>query len=637
MVITNFMDAKILRVVPLIGLLGWQSLPGQVILPIVTTADSGGGSLRNTLAAANAIPLDEDVIIDFSPLQFSTAPNDAIIGLSSGQLTITRRMQWIANPGSQSVVIKNTGSSRILNIDSATSGSLVIANIRFEGGRFNATSPRGGAVNYLQSPSGVGNLQLRFIGCQFIDNLVGADDPGSRPTGADGGAIYFGGSANSSGIRSSLHLADCLFDGNRAIAAGNVVGSAVVINGASLLLERGRLENQIAMASGNSTGGALRISDPVAPCIIRDSVFIGNSAPTAGAIQLVDLTALEGNPMVLDVSGCLFVGNSSPFRAGAISINVATPGKICLFRNCTFTMNEGTTSVIEASGETRVDLQHCTISENIHNSLISSALAPLVNNSNVSFRITRSIVAGNRLSSGNQSTTISPDIRNGGSNVVSEGYNLIGSAAGLAGIFTQPGDMTGADNTNPMDPVLARLADYGGPTATMPPLPESPAVDKIPGAQAGLVPVDARGTSRPGGAQGDIGAIELPRLPFSTWNLAIPDSTRRGSLDDPDGDGLPNLLEYLFGSNPNTSSPDPVRVIQSDDGYQIQVIRSSLIRPAFFSSISFDSSDDLEGWNPAGSTPVVTPLTEGSIEHLRYLYPMNVIPGGRKFFRMSAQ
>ena len=39
-------------------------------------------------------------------------------------------------------------------------------------------------------------------------------------------------------------------------------------------------------------------------------------------------------------------------------------------------------------------------------------------------------------------------------------------------------------------------------------------------------------------------------VPFGTWALAIPDSTKRGALDNPADDGVPNLLKYALGLAP---------------------------------------------------------------------------------------
>ena len=58
--------------------------------------------------------------------------------------------------------------------------------------------------------------------------------------------------------------------------------------------------------------------------------------------------------------------------------------------------------------------------------------------------------------------------------IQSSGYNLIGRADNLNG--WQPSDLLGS-LAHPLNPLLARLQDYGGPTPTMALLPGSPAID----------------------------------------------------------------------------------------------------------------------------------------------------------------
>jgi hypothetical protein len=96
------------------------------------------------------------------------------------------------------------------------------------------------------------------------------------------------------------------------------------------------------------------------------------------------------------------------------------------------------------------------------------------------------------------------------------GFNLVGNGDGSSG-FGMPGshDQVGTAAT-PLAPQLAPLADYGGPTWTMPPLPGSLAIDQ---GTAGGVTLDQRGRARPydqptvanmaGGDGSDIGAYEL--------------------------------------------------------------------------------------------------------------------------------
>ena len=60
------------------------------------------------------------------------------------------------------------------------------------------------------------------------------------------------------------------------------------------------------------------------------------------------------------------------------------------------------------------------------------------------------------------------------------------------------------------DPLLAPLADNGGPTLTFAVLPGSPAVDA--GNSSGCPATDQRGVKRPQGSACDIGAFEAPPI-----------------------------------------------------------------------------------------------------------------------------
>ena len=81
--------------------------------------------------------------------------------------------------------------------------------------------------------------------------------------------------------------------------------------------------------------------------------------------------------------------------------------------------------------------------------------------------------------------------------VVSLGYNLIGSTSGSSGWVS-----TDLQNLNPL---LAVLGNYGGPTQTMALLPGSPAIGK--GIARSGVTTDGRGAPRPKSGV-DIGAFQ---------------------------------------------------------------------------------------------------------------------------------
>jgi len=126
-----------------------------------------------------------------------------------------------------------------------------------------------------------------------------------------------------------------------------------------------------------------------------------------------------------------------------------------------------------------------------------------------SVTLENTIIAGNTAANGSGNTTGAPTAGpNVDGAVTSNGHNLLGIATDATG-FTGTGDQTGAN------PMLAALADNGGPTQTMALLTGSPAIDA--GVAAGAT-FDQRGLARtfddPGVANAatsdgtDIGAFE---------------------------------------------------------------------------------------------------------------------------------
>jgi hypothetical protein len=82
--------------------------------------------------------------------------------------------------------------------------------------------------------------------------------------------------------------------------------------------------------------------------------------------------------------------------------------------------------------------------------------------------------------------------------IIDGGHNICSDASAN---FTSP------TSRNDTDPLLGALGYYGGPTPTMPLLPNSPAIDA--GDNAACPATDQRGVSRPQGVACDIGAFEL--------------------------------------------------------------------------------------------------------------------------------
>ena len=122
----------------------------------------------------------------------------------------------------------------------------------------------------------------------------------------------------------------------------------------------------------------------------------------------------------------------------------------------------------------------------------------------------------------NQST-IAGNTANGlGDNLFADGNvtatNSIIASAGdttLTSSIDGAGTVSGTNNIIGMDPLLGPLADNGGPTQTMLPLPGSPMIDS---GGASALATDQRGFTRTVGSAPDIGAAELQERIVTTDN-----------------------------------------------------------------------------------------------------------------------
>ena len=108
-------------------------------------------------------------------------------------------------------------------------------------------------------------------------------------------------------------------------------------------------------------------------------------------------------------------------------------------------------------------------------------------------------------------------------------------------------DISFGDATCPganVDPLLAALADNGGPTMTQALEPNSPALDAVPATGAGCAATDQRGVSRPQGTACDIGAYEHAP-PDVTTGAATGISTSAATIQ---GQVVPNARSTTYHS-----------------------------------------------------------------------------------------
>lgn len=624
------------------------SAQAQTILTVTNTNDNGAGSLRATIATANEIDPAEPVVIDLGVLQFL---GDPVIELSAS-IGVNRPMDILNNDAAAPVTLRMVGSSRHLILFTDVPGSFTIAGIRFEDGRQPAnTNSTGGAIFF--NPSNPNTLNI--IGCSFVGNTAGEDVAFTNRDGL-GGAIYMVFSGSASLDNTSLVVRNSVFHNNHAFSYNNGVsiragrGGAIFTRRVNVLIEDSVFTDNSSTAESvfYAGGGALALESPGTVTILRSS-FSGNKGGLGASTVWVGAQATNNTPAaVVTIADSVFHHNGTSTGTAAI-VGGGRPdaGSSLLLRNTTLSRNLGAdcSTILLSEGFGPLELVHSTVTRN--HSGNSTAAIRLLGSGN-SLTLSRSIVAGNTQTNPNSPSSSDiqllriPDVF---PDFVSTGYNVVGSADGANTVnadvlitgLSNAGDVFGS-NASPFDPGLAELADYGGPTLTAPPLPTGPLVDAIPGA-ANVLAADQRQISRPQGTASDIGAVELPRVAFTTWNLQIPNSGQRGATADPDDDDKPNSLEYYLGTNPTLPSVAPVRMVSDETGDFLEVIRSASVRPAFFTLERVETSPSLNvsDWSPLNIRPIVTPETPGSIERMRFRYPLVLGAEPARFYRVRVQ
>jgi hypothetical protein len=223
---------------------------------------------------------------------------------------------------------------------------------------------------------------------------------------------------------------------------------------------------------------------------IRNSVFRYNDHYGLRCDPDLGVLSVSSSAFYANIGGGLFLGEK---------LNVTVD-------NCTITRHTGGAAVY-ISQAMEVLFRHCTIADNVTVSEPGS-WPPWPEGAFVSgdrVELQNCIVADNPTSGSPHASGLVGDWLDGGG-------NIIGGPARL-GV----------------------LQHNGGPTHSLMPLPDSPAIDA---GRPSDVMLDARGLSRMAGAAPDAGAIELGAEPPA----------------DTDTDGLPDLWERLYGLNPTNPS-----------------------------------------------------------------------------------
>jgi parallel beta-helix repeat protein len=519
----------------------WQGIasPDETLTVIArsfvvnTTEDAfgfyrGTTSLREAIAGANAA---SGQAITFDSTVFNTAMTITLSGTQL-ELSNTTGTETITGPAA-GVTVSGNHSSRVFQVDGGVTVSL--SGMTITGG--SASNGGGladdGGTATLTNCTVSGNIAagnggglynnsgtMALINCTVSGNIAGGNGGGlynnSGTTAltnctVGGNSASNGGGAFTGGV---YYYYGGTYYGTTALTNCTVSGNSASDGGGGLFTSScgtTTLANTTVSANSAYFGGGLFTVGYYSTTTLTNCTVSGNSAAGSGGGGLVlnsgtaTLTncTVSGNSAGNDGGGlynrggtatltnCTVSGNSAGFGAG-LDCFVSTT----TLTNCTVSGNSasiGGGGLVNNSGT--ATLTNCTVSGNSAG-----------NNGGGLYEFDGSFSTlniGNTIVAGNTAGTSERDVIGTFSSL---GNNLIGATDGSSGWVGS--DLTGTSAT-PLDPGLAPLGNYGGPTETMAVLLNSAAIDAGNNA---LVPVgvtaDQRGFARIVHSVVDIGAFE---------------------------------------------------------------------------------------------------------------------------------
>lgn len=565
-------------------LTAFSGVANASVITVTSTTDSGAGSLRQALVGAT--PGDTISI---------PTPGDYLI--TSAELAVTKNVS-IEGSG-PTVRIVGDGNNRVFNV---TAGNATLSNLTVTGGGLSGPVVNGGGI-----ANGAGTLVLRKV--TVTGNSV------SNPSG---GIPAGGGVFNQSG---TLQIIDSTISANTAAVTpkgGEVPeGGGVASESGSVTITRSSITGNTASiaepggapagAGVESSGGTLAIADST----VSGNTNTGGSVAQGGGIAAFNTTTV--------ITGTTVSGNVAS-ETGAGTIGEA--GGIFQFHgslsliNSTIAANSAAAQLSEGGGlearETTVQVTNSTIAANV-------ASGPEAAGGNLLAREKATVKPQNTIIAGGTGATRPNCAVTSESAIQSQGHNLdsLNECS-----FTATGDLVNAD------PLLALLADNGGPTQTMALAGISPAIDAADG--AACPPTDQRGVLRPAGAGCDIGAFELA-TPGATSGQASGvgqvSATLGGIAVNPDLAGATTLFQYgtttAYGLVAPGQAVDPttaqapisasIGALTPGTTYHYRLVVQNAVGSAFGADRTFTTAPAPGSKLGPSTTPTVTKATQSHV------------------------
>jgi len=441
---------------------------------LLDVVDDGDGvtSLREAIATANSTSEDE--------INFSVTGE---IDLLLGELQIADSLT-IAGPGRELLTIDAHQQSRVLNYESGF-GDLTIVGLTLKGGNTTGNVAYGGGIHFVSS----GSLYLNDS--DVIDNHASGHGGGiyarklvvTNSTLSGNSALGVGGGISGN----SLDIFDSTIAKNTSVSGlsggGGIWGQTVtlvasVVTGNSTTGKYGR-------GGGLTVRGSGTFIDSVVSHNSTSGEYSGGGGihSLGGAITLTR-SVISGNRTsgTNAEGGGIYSLGPLTLSSSTVSNNkaeLATGGGIAARRPVTLVSStvSGNQSANLGGGISMrfggVKLNNSTVTNNVtlQSDSLGAGIFVYAFGEDTTIESESSILAGNHIAG---SSSISQEFASDGNLRIVANNTLIGIADGVT--LTGDGNQSGTA-ANPLDPLLAPLANNGGPTKTHALLPGSPALD----------------------------------------------------------------------------------------------------------------------------------------------------------------